>query len=631
MGISTIAIIGFGPRGLTIFDRIIEAYRGRDCGCEIDIHLIDPGEAGQGVHCHNQSKHLLMNTISGMVTMFPYEPLQGAPPRRPGPSLPEWARSSGYRRFGSEYRVAGSEEGEEVSDLDHLPRWLLGEYLSWYYAQIAVPSGIRVIRHRQRAIDVHPLASGSFSVELENESRFEADFLFIATGHSTLRPNHEERQFETFVRACADRNGRLLYIRNPYPTAKLSSISSSATVAVQGFGLTAHDVISQLTVGRGGEFVQTGKVVRYRKSGREPRLLVFSRNCLPFSGRGVHQKKGRFYEAQFFTKAAVASKRAEAIASRGDGKLDFDADLMPLLLKEMAYVYRSTETGMWSDPKTYEPSQRELDIIRAMMDPLRGRTFSNLDDYRKFFMNYLRRDLDEAEKGNVGSAQKAAEEVIRDSRQTFRFAVEYGGLTPESHRRFVEHHVPVMNRVGYGPPRERNYEHQALFDAGLLDLASGPGPVVRTDSDLAQFVIESRFEGGCSSRAADVLIAARLDLIRPGEDDSPLMRNILERGLGRPYYNGFFHPGGLDIDKQSHPIRRNGEALRNAWVVGYPVEGPHYYTYALPLPGHFSRHIADADKCVLELFDLLSARFPAARRAQYPAQHTHFPAAEEAS
>jgi hypothetical protein len=70
----------------------------------------------------------------------------------------------------------------------------------------------------------------------------------------------------------------------------------------------------------------------------------------------------------------------------------------------------------------------------------------------------------------------------------------------------------------------------------------------------------------------------------------------------RPYYNGAFHPGGIDIDAGCHPVGAGGEAAPDIWAVGYPVEGVHYYTHALPRPGLCSRQVLDADRCVDAMF-----------------------------
>lgn len=322
----------------------------------------------------------------------------------------------------------------------------------------------------------------------------------------------------------------------------------------------------------------------------------------------MHQKEpGKLYKACFFTKEAVVAKRAERLARYGSPALDFDRDLLPLLIKEMAYVYRSTRDGLWPDPSTYVVDEHDHSLVDQLLYPLKNRSFQDLAEYRKFFLWHLEEDLEHAEKGNVKGPEKAAIEVIRDSRQSLRLAVEYNGLTPGSHQRFLEYHVPMINRITFGPPARRNYELLALFEAGILDLASGPGPTVSTDPDRCKFIVESQF-GGIPTRAeSDVLVVGRIDTFSPRNDTSQFIQNLLRRGLIRPYFNGEYHPGGLDIDRQNRPINRNGQPLPKVWAVGYPVEGPNYFTHALPLPGVRSQQVVDADRCVVELFRMLGA------------------------
>ena len=62
---------------------------------------------------------------------------------------------------------------------------------------------------------------------------------------------------------------------------------TDSTVAVSGMGLVAVDVVTALTIGRGGEFVENGDGLRYRPSGREPRLQLFCRSGLPFTAKSV--------------------------------------------------------------------------------------------------------------------------------------------------------------------------------------------------------------------------------------------------------------------------------------------------------------------------------------------------------
>ena len=57
-------------------------------------------------------------------------------------------------------------------------------------------------------------------------------------------------------------NRRADFYPKPYPVERLKNIDAKSVVAVEGFGLTAHDVIAELTSGRGGYFVQKNDEIR---------------------------------------------------------------------------------------------------------------------------------------------------------------------------------------------------------------------------------------------------------------------------------------------------------------------------------------------------------------------------------
>jgi hypothetical protein len=52
-------------------------------------------------------------------------------------------------------------------------------------------------------------------------------------------------------------------------------------------GLVAVDVVTALTIGRGGKFVDKGAGLRYRASGRDPLVQLFLRIGLPFAAKSV--------------------------------------------------------------------------------------------------------------------------------------------------------------------------------------------------------------------------------------------------------------------------------------------------------------------------------------------------------
>ncbi len=591
-----VTIVGMGPRGLSILQRVSELTDELPAGAEMEIHLVDPGDSGQGTHSSRQPSHLLTNTVANQLSMYPHGR---------GPSFTEWAHMAGYRTFAGAHLRTGDGVGEVIGEHDYLPRNMLGEYLSWVFDRTvrSLPPHVRVVHHRDRAHDIEMVDSTRFAVRLRDGFEIHSDYVFLATGHCERTPTDEDRTFEKFVRDNTPRNHNLAYCSNPYPVDKIQRVSPGATVAVQGLGLTAHDVIAALTVGRGGHFEGSGENLRYVPSGREPNILLFSRQCLPFSARGVNQKgvTGQ-HKARFFTREAVERLKNQAERTRGSRQLDFEEEVLPLLLVEMGYAYRSAKEQRNIPPEEYVFGPADKAAIDAILDPLRDRSFANFSEFRKYFVEYVSADLDQAAMGNLTSPVKAATDVIRDTRASLRDAVEFGALTPESHRKFNAKFVPLMNRISFGPPRRRSVELLALLDSGVVDLAGGPGCRVEPDHRAARFAIRSDFADGQETRHIDALVIARLDLFHPEADNSPLVGNLLARGLIRPYANGAFQPGGLDTGRDLRPITAAGTTLPNVWAVGYLVEGPQYYTYALPRHQMGSRFTDDADACVRDMF-----------------------------
>lgn len=617
-----IAIVGMGPRGVTLLERLFEYAERIPPQVRLEITVYDPNQGGEGVHRASQPDHLLINTVASQVTLF-------APGSRLGrdgaPSLVDWAKADGYRVVDGAFRRVAAGEGREINDADHLPRSLLGEYLGWIHGRIvaALPDSVSLTHRRTSVVDLVPQQHGYLVVEQDGGSRF-AEFVFLATGHGRRRPTEADRGFEPFAKRHFFNNPDLAYLPTPYPIELLDEVSARATVAIQGFGLTAHDVISALTLGRGGRYVERGGELVYEKSGLEPHMLLVSRQCLPFAARGINQKglTGR-HEARFFTPAAVARLHQAAFEASGDPRIDFRAQVLPLVIKEMAYAWRRAAQGGELDAAGFEPSPEELRAVREILWPLYDREFRSFAEFHAFFHRHVAEDLAEALRGNLVSPVKAATDVLRDTREALRAAVEYGGLTPESHRYFVEDFNAITNRIAFGPPLRRNREFLALHAAGLIDVAGGPGTRVIDCDASARFRIEARYGERLERWYADVLVSARLDSYSPLTDASPLSAALLARGIVRPYLNGDYHPGGIDIDTGLHPVGPDGESRTRLWAIGFPVEGAHFYTHALPRPGIASRQTRDAACCIEELLDVIAAGQALAASGQARRSTTH--------
>ncbi|MFP5390353.1 MAG: FAD/NAD(P)-binding protein [Gammaproteobacteria bacterium] len=452
----SVTLIGMGPRGLSVFERL--AAHARASLCPIDLILIEPGPCGPGVHAARQPQHLVMDTPAGQVTVFPVAGTLDPAPACVTPTLAEWARAQGLRRYGAEVHRAG-EGGAAIGDDDYLPRQLLGRYLAWAYGAIAasLPPTVRLEHLRHRAVDMVRQPDGGFVVELDSGFCVASDFVFLATGPSCRQLTDEEAQLRKFAQDHSRCNSRLRYLRHVYPLEQLGAISQQAEVAIGGMGAVAHDVLAELTVGRGGRFEQVGEQLRYVASSQEPRMTLFSRTGLAPCARACATPAPVTFH--FFTAEALRDLRARARRERGDSQLDFERQLLPLLLQDMAYAFRCNQDGQAPDPVWYRPGVEERRAIDALLFPLRGKAFAGAPEgageFSAFAERLLRDDIAQAQQAaatGILSPLQAAASLLRAAAPLLRECVEHGGLQSASHRAFLDVFGPALARAGAGAP-----------------------------------------------------------------------------------------------------------------------------------------------------------------------------------
>ncbi|MGO4428439.1 FAD/NAD(P)-binding protein, partial [Streptomyces sp. MCAF7] len=134
-----ICIIGMGPRGLSVLERICANARHTGPDTQITVHVVDPHPAGAGkVWRTAQSRHLLMNTVASQVTMFTDDSVDLEGPLAPGPSLYEWARfltlMGPFDRY--QYRPLILEEAAALGPDSYPSRAFYGHYLEWVFHRV---------------------------------------------------------------------------------------------------------------------------------------------------------------------------------------------------------------------------------------------------------------------------------------------------------------------------------------------------------------------------------------------------------------------------------------------------------------------------------------------------------------
>lgn len=608
-----IGLVGGGPRGLSVLERLVARCAEQPPERPVEVTAIDPYCIGVGrIWRPDQSQWFLMNTPAKEVTMFS-GPSDGGPARPgAGPTLAEW--------------WAADDPANAEPD-GYAPRVVYGRYLRFVLDLVmnAHAPGLTVNKVRSRVLTADrgsaltPQGEQVHRLRIERGDVLTVDRLVLASGHPTNELDERQREWQAF----AEERPPLRYVTGDSAAEMpLDSIPPGATTGILGMGLTFYDVVSALTLGRGGRFVPAdGGGLRYVPSGLEPLLVPASRSGIPLLTRGHNQKSADFrYRARLFTPERMSALRAT-------GPLEFQSQVLPWLLAEMNLVLLGTRLRHAAGPEaelgfadlavgTFReepPSPAELGVLASsfgdageplsalwrLSRPFAGHRFASPAEYRQALADWLREDCAEALLGNVDGPVKAASDVLRDVRATIRSVVDFAGLTPDSHRRFLADFNPVAAVISTGPPAQRTQQFLALLDAGVLRPA-GPAARFRTDRELGCFTVESG-QVEDSRVPLEALIDARVPSTDLRADRDPLIRGLLADGVIRTFVNsyagGAFDTGGMaTTDSPFHPVRADGTVERTMYVLGIPSEHTRWFTQVgSGRPGPWGAFTRDAD------------------------------------
>ena len=204
----------------------------------------------------------------------------------------------------------------------------MGEYLVWFYDALVAdaPPNLEIVRHVAAALDIAPVLGGRESVLLDNGDTIVVDHVVLTSGHTYN------------VEAPGDPDG-VRFLR-PYPVGFFDqSLPPGAPIAIAGMGLVGFDLMTALTIGRGGSFADEGNRKRYVRSGREPIIYLYSRSGVPYCAKSAHgvDPTGD-YQPVVCTPEEFArlTTVAGSVVRR---QVDFRRDLLPLLYAEMQARY----------------------------------------------------------------------------------------------------------------------------------------------------------------------------------------------------------------------------------------------------------------------------------------------------
>lgn len=603
-----IAIVGAGPRGTSALERLcasVDDFLTPDS--HLTVHVIDPSPPGPGrVWRRKQAPQLLMNTVTSQMTLFTDDSVICDGPIRPGPSLYEWAK------------MAEPELGPD----DYAGRSQYGGYLEWVFGEVLrrTSPNTKVEVHNTRATRLDDEGDGKQTLVLSNGKILShLHGVILAQGHLPLLAPEPQQVLTKY----AQEHGLHYYQPSNPADVDLSVIAPGEGVLLRGLGLNFFDYMALFTTSRGGEFIRDpghsiGSGLRYRPSGKEPRLIAGSRRGIPYQARGDNGK-GAFgrHQPLVFTDEVI-----DAFRRRADMGLapDFMSEVWPLVAKEVEGLYYERILGYHgrqgsglSSPDfrekwlaTPHDSPQESQLLdryhipkeyrwswERIQLPYKGKTFPTNAAWKSWLLSYLKEDAEEAALGNAKGALKAAEDVMRDLRNELRQIVDHDGLLSASRRDHLDKwYTPLNAFLSIGPPRQRVEQMVALIEAGVLQVL-GPGMKVKNEDGA--WMAEATQIPDSTVRATN-LIEARLPEpdLRTTQDD--LLAHLLKTGQCRPHVLEGYESGGLDVTlSPCRIVDSKGQPHKARFAVGVPTEGVHWVTAAGARPGVNSVTLTDTD------------------------------------
>ncbi|MFF7476419.1 FAD/NAD(P)-binding protein [Streptomyces sp. NPDC008092] len=567
-----LVIVGAGPRGTGLLERIAANVPELYAGSGLDIHLVDPHPPGAGrIWRAAQSPLLWMNSHAEDVTMFTDETVRMAGPVREGPTLHEWAGLDG-RTFAD--------------------RQIQGRYLRHVYdrALADLPDGITVHHHPRRALRVSGPREGRQQVWLEDRPRpLLADLVVLALGHLDAELDPEQ----TALAEYADAHGLVHLPPDFTADSDLSALRPGEPVLVRGFGLAFVDLMVLLTEGRGGRYDGDA----YVPSGQEPVLYVGSRRGVPYHSKIGYDWTGERPPLPRF----LGPAEIDELLARPGGH-DFRRDVWPLVAKELGFahyhrlftVHPERTTVAWRDfEEKYAAAEGEAEVralvaaavpdpadrldLAALDHPLDGVRYGSHEEFQDGLRGYIEADLERRH----DPAYSTDLAVFLGLLSVYGQLVRLGDIGSWWHGFF--------SYLASGPPGPRLRQMLALSRAGVLrfvgagmTVTAGDG-VFRASADTvpgfsveARALVEARLPEPTVGRARDALLRG-LPADEAAETADGLLRvdpadgRILDGG-GRPHPRRFAlgpftngrTPGAFTRPHTGGPAFRQNDATARA-------------------------------------------------------------------
>lgn len=608
-----IAIVGGGPRGLSVLERIVEWSREEQV---IQITMFDPCGPGGKIWREDQPLSLLMNSVASHVTLFTDETLSTQGPVAKGPNLYEWAQGEAahfIQESNIEHKRELLEECERLGPNDHCSRVFYGIYQKWFYEYVqkrmTEQTSVKFFKDTVRAVKMQEDKFLVYTQAVETT----VDKVILALGHQETELVGQEKELAVYgsehrLFYCSPKNAADAY---------LEAITADTPVLVRGLGLVFDDYLTLLTRDRGGFFEKEKDELRYIPSGKEPKIIAGSGRGIPYHARGRNQKGyGEEYYPRFLKEKSL---------NKFKRKGRFPAEqFFELLKKEVEFAYYSIlltsdypninharfseefirTRGSEAVLKKYGIPEKVYWDWQAIQYP--AQTVKKHDSFQAFIIEYLDWDLNEAEKGTISGAFAAALDCLKDLRDEVRFMQDHDLFSNDEYKTWLwDWFTPLNAFLSIGPPLERVAELRALIKAGIVTLI-GPEMDVRTE---AGYFIGSSRQTPDKTYKTHFLIEARLPKNSNQLSLNPVVQQLLKDEIASLHQlelasGELYQTGALSVEPKTNQIlTANGTLIAGLFCYGIPTEGVHWLTAATSRPGTDPWNLREADEIARTIFE----------------------------
>lgn len=516
----TLAIVGFGPRGLASLENLVLEWSRKLNYSSKDLKILifdDSKHLGTGkaweieqpaTNYINISEHALQE-LQGREKI-----VLGAIEIPPFPSYTQWCLNNHQ-----ETNIDGNK--------DLFPaRSQMGHYLhvrSNSICEVLSEENLLEI-HRERVTTV---TYHNPTCKLTTEGgHFLVDECLLTLGHITAKYSDEDQKFKTHAA-----ESKAIYVHNPYEELIARDDLASMNVAIKGFGLSMIDISRQLTSYKFGEFVEsdTKPFLKFKKEdGCVRKMVPYSFDGLPCAPKPFGRKVDEQFEPSVQQKNQFEWSLRNVLA---ESEEVIDAKFLLDAVSEVAAEIFCNNAS--DDLKLSEIKKLSVQWLK---DPATQHTL--ILDTKMPDIDYMKALVEMAYGRRKYSLDFTIGQVWRHLQPTLYRVFSFSGLSGKVMKEVIDFDEE-RKRYSYGPPVESLLQLIALAEADILDLRFVNDPEISLIND------GWRFTTGDHTCEVQMLCNSVMDAPVLKEMDSSLIHSLQEQDLLKPVHE--------DLGIKTHP------------------------------------------------------------------------------